>query len=153
MTSLWWMKLFLLRTICLNPQGILKNHAEHYMAIERWIINSKSCQKSSYTFCILSCQVKVRKGLIIPGSSLRLNSDKYSILKKSLFCLFDYWSRQALAVVSCHLHLIKAMTLGDPSDPYLSEEVKSDTLIVVERAAPAAFREALGNAISDRFQV
>lgn len=35
------------------------------------------------------------------------------------------------------------MTLADPTDPYLSEGAKSETLIVVERAAPAAFYGAL----------
>lgn len=85
------------------------------------------------------------EGIVLPNpgkqhSRLGLNPDKCSILKKSLFCLFDYRSRRALALVSCHLHLIKAMTLADPTDPYLSEGAKSETLIVVERAAPAVFQ-------------
>lgn len=43
-------------------------------------------------------------------------------IMRTLFCLFEWRNRQARALVNCHLHLIKAMTLADPFDPYLLED-------------------------------
>lgn len=37
------------------------------------------------------------------------------------------------------------MTLADATDPYLSEGVKPETVIVVETAAPAVFQRSAGH--------
>lgn len=111
----------------------------------------------SLHFCIMICVLYVIKGQFLCPRKRALQawakSWQIQHTKKSLFCLFDYWSRQALALVSCHLHLIKAMTLADPTDPYLSQGAKSETLIVVERAAPAAFQGTLEQCHRWLFQV